>query len=69
MGEEICGIDHRDHGIEAGQFMQASAVLATKGKGLRDGQRLGHASGFDEQAIETAFVRKPSDFLDARIGE
>jgi len=64
LAEEICCIDHRDHRIETGKFLQAAAVLVSKGKSLGYRQRLGNPSGFDKQVIETAFVREASHFVE-----
>jgi hypothetical protein len=50
--EQVHRIDHRDHGVEAGDIGQAGARFVAKGKCGGNRQRLGDAGRFDQQIIE-----------------
>ena len=67
--EEVRGVDNGDHGVEVREVLEAFAVLVGEGEGLRNGEGLGDAGGFDEEMVETVFRGEAGDFLEEVVAE
>ncbi|MNS80542.1 hypothetical protein D3C72_1142230 [compost metagenome] len=62
--QEVHTVDHRDHGVETRDVVEALAVFIAKGEGFRHRQRFGNAGGFDQQIVEAALPGELAHFLE-----
>ncbi|MNV42150.1 hypothetical protein D3C71_1338120 [compost metagenome] len=59
--QEVEGVHHGHHRVQARHFAQAAPIFAFKGESLGHGQRLGNAGGFDDQVIKTPIAGQAVD--------
>lgn len=67
--EQVGGIDHRDHRVEAGDIRQAPAVLVAEVEGGGDRQRLRNAAGFDQQIVEALHFGETAHLLEEVVAQ
>jgi hypothetical protein len=55
VGQQVEGVDHGHHGVDAGHVVQRLAFFASEVEGGGHRQRLADAGGLDQQIVEAAF--------------
>nr|GEU28579.1 hypothetical protein [Tanacetum cinerariifolium] len=56
--QQVDGVHHRDHGVDAGDVVERVAVFVGKVERGRHRHRLAHARRFDQQVIEAVLARQ-----------